>query len=173
MNELFVGLLLVFLDLNLGFGDHVFDVLPDFLGYLMMIRGLEILGGESRFFEKAKPLAMGLMIYSAVLYFVDAMAVTVYDQFVSFCLGLVAMAADILLSYWIVAAVRDMEKRQCRELEGEKLHSMWFYATVVQCITTFCSWIPLVGQIGAIGAMVMHVCFLAAFYHTKKRYETK
>ena len=173
MNELFVGLLLIFLDIDLDMGGNAFDVLPDFVGYLLMTRGLDALHGESRFFQKARPLAMGLMIYSAVLYFVNAMAATVYDQFVSFCLGLLAMAADVLLTSWIVAGVRDVETLRNRDLEGEKLGSMWRYAAVIRCITYFCSWLPLVGQIGAIAALVMHVCFLAAFYHTKKCYETK
>ena len=173
MNELFVGMLLVFLDVNIGFNDHVFDILPDFVGYLLMARGLEALARESRYFEKARPVAFGMTIYSGILYVVDALAVTVYSQFLSFCLGLLALAASLLLGYWTVSGIRDIE--QCRgwDLEGEKLRSMWLYATVIHVITYLCGWIPLVGQMGAIAALVMYICFLAAFYRTKELYEGK
>ena len=171
MNELFIGMLLVFLDVNIGFNNHIFDILPDFVGYFLMMRGLEALNGKSRYFEKARPVALGMAIYSAVLYAVDVLAVTVYSRFVSFCLGILALAASLLLGWWIVSGVREMERYQNRDLDGEKLQNFWLYMAIIQGITYACSWIPLVGTMGSIAALVMNICFLAAFYRTKTLYE--
>lgn len=173
MNELFVGMLLVFLNVNLSFGEHTFDVLPDFVGYLLMMRGLESLSPESRYFEKARPVAMGMMVYSAVLYVVNVLAVTVQAQFVSFCLGVLAMAVSLLLGYWIVSGVQDMEQQRAWDLEGEKLRSMWLYMSVIEVVTYVCGWIPLVGQMGVIAAIVMNICYLVAFYRSKNLYEAQ
>ena len=173
MNELFIGMLLVFLDVNIGFSSHIFDILPDFMGYFLMMRGLEALSGKSRFFEKARPVALGMAIYSAVLYAVDVLAVTVYSRLLSFCLGIVAMVAGLLLGWWVVSGVREMERIQNRDLEGEKLHSFWLYMAIIQGITYACGWIPLVGTMGSIAALVMNICFLAAFYRTKTLYEAQ
>lgn len=173
MNELFAGMLLVFLDVNIGFNDHIFDILPDFVGYFLMMRGLETMAVESHWFEKARPVAMGMMIYSAVVYLVDVLAVTVYSRVLSFCLGIVAMAASLLLGWWTVSGVRDMERRQNRDLEGEKLQNFWLYMAIIQTITCFCGWIPLVGTMGVAAALVMNICFLAAFYRTKNLYESR
>lgn len=173
MSEMFVGMLLVFLDVNVDFNNHIFDVLPDFVGYFLMMRGLEALARESRWFAKARPVAKGMVVYSAALYAVDALAVTVYSRFLSFCLGLPAMAASLLLGYWTVSGVREMEQLQNRDLDGEKLHSMWLYMAIIQGITYTCGWIPLVGTMGSIAALVMNICFLAAFYRTKSLYEAR
>ena len=173
MNELFIGMLLVFLDVNVEFNNHSMDVLPDFVGYLLMMRGLEGLSPMSRFFEKARPVAMGMMIFSAVLFGMDLLAVTVHARFLSFCLGLAGMICSLLIGFWIVSGVQDMERCRGWDLEGEKLHSMWLYSAVIQCITYVCGWIPLVGPMGSIAALVMYICFLAAFYRSKNLYEEK
>lgn len=173
MNALFIGMLLVFLDVNVGFNNHIFDILPDFVGYFLMMRGLEAMARESRWFAKARPVALVMAVYSAVLYAVDALAVTVYSRFLSFCLGLLAMAASLLLGWWTVSGVREMEQLQNRDLEGEKLRSFWLYMAIIQGITYACGWIPLVGTMGSIAALVMNICFLAAFYRSKNLYEAR
>lgn len=172
MNDLFVGMLLVFLDVNLGISRYLVDVLPDFLGYFLMMRGLEAMAAQSPYFGKARPLAMVMMIYTAVLYVVDALAVTVQSKFISFCLGLLATGASLLIGYWTVSGIRDVERRQRRDLEGEKLRNLWLYTAVIQGITYVCGWIPMVGTMGSIAALVMGICFLTAFYRTKKLYQS-
>ena len=173
MKDLFIGMVLVFLDVNLGLGEHTFDVLPDFVGYFLMLRNLETLSAQSQWFRKARPLAKSMTVYSAVVYAVDALAVTVHGKFLSFCLGILALIAGLLIGYWTVSGVRELEQRQNRDLEGEKLRSMWLYAAVIHVITYLCGWVPLVGTVGAIAALVMYVCFLAAFYRTMDLYERK
>ena len=173
MKALFAGMLLVFLDVNIGIDRYILDVLPDFVGYLLMTRGLKALYRQSGSFSKALPLAQGMIVFSGVLYVMDLLAVTIYDRFVSFCLGLAGLVCSLVLSHWIVSGVGDLERNRGWDLEGEKLRSMWLYAAVIQSIAYLCGWIPLVGQIGAVGAVVMHVCFLVAFYRSKDLYETK
>ena len=173
MKDLFLGMVLVFLDVNIGLGAYTFDALPDFVGYFLMLRNLEALSDQSQWFRKARPLTKVMTVYSAALYVVDALAVTVHGKFLSFCLGILALTAALLIGYWTVSGVRDLEQRQDRDLEGEKLRSMWLYAAVIHVITYLCGWVPLVGTVGAIAALVMYVCFLAAFYRTMDLYERK
>ena len=173
MKDLFIGMVLVFLDVNMGLGEHTFDVLPDFVGYFLMLRNLEALSDRSQRFWKARPLARVMMIYSTALYVVKALAVTVHGEFLSFCMGIPELIGCLLIGYWTVSGVRDLEQRQSRDLEGEKLRSMWLYAAVIHVITYLCGWVPLVGTVGTIAALVMHICFLAAFYRTMDLYEGK
>lgn len=173
MNLLFLGMLLVFLDVSAAVGGGSIDVLPDLVGYLLMLRGLGEISDESPFFGKIRPLAQAMVILSAVLMGTELFAVTVYGRFWHFCLGLAAMISGLLIGFWIVSGMRDMERRRGWDLEGEKLSSMWLCAAVIQSISCFCRWIPVVGQIGALGELVMEICFLAAFYRSKKLYEAK
>ena len=171
MRNLFIGMVLVFLDVKIGLGEHTLDVLPDFAGYLLMLRNLEALSNHSERFRKARPLALTMAVYTAVLYAVDALAVTVHGQFLSFCLGILALIASLWMGYWIVSGTRELEHRQERDLEGEKLYSFWLYMAVIQVITYACGWIPVVGDMGVIATLVMNICFLAAFYRTMDLYE--
>ena len=171
MKELFIGMALVFLDVNVGFNSHTFDVLPDFVGYFLMMRGFEALAAESPYFEKSRPLAMGMAVYGTALYAVNALAVTIQGQFLSFCVGVPSLVAGLLLGYWTVSGIRDVERRQNRDLDGEKLQSFWQPMAMIQGITYACGWIPLVGAVGSIAALVMNVCFLTALYRTMNLYD--
>lgn len=173
MKDLFIGMALVFLDVNFSVQGHSFDVLPDFVGYYLMLRELEQLAIHSNHFRKAHPWAKGMAIFSLVIYVFNALAVTIRDQFWSFCLGFAAQAIGLLIGYWIVSGVRELERKRNWRLGGEKLFNLWLYMTVITMITYASSWIPLVGAVGVIGALVMNLCFLAAFYRTMKVYEAK
>lgn len=171
MNNLFYGLLLVFLDFNLSFNDHTFELLPDFLGYYLMMRGLEELDNESDYFAKARPFAMGMMIYTAVLYALDVLAVTVYLEFVSWVLGLLATIVSLVIGYWVVSGIQDIETRHGWDLQGQRLRSMWLYTAVLQGIAYVCVWIPWVSIMGSLAAFIMGICYLVAFNSSRKLYQ--
>ena len=173
MKDLFIGMTLVLLDVNFSVQGHSFDVLPDFIGYYLMLRELEQLAAHSNYFRKAYPWAKGMAIFSLVIYVVNALAVTIRDQFWSFCLGFAAQAIGLLIGYWIVSGVRELERKRRWRLDGEKLFHLWLYMAVVTVITYASSWIPLVGTVGVIASLVMSICFLVAFYRTMKVYEAK
>lgn len=173
MKELFIGMVLVLLDVKLELGPFTGDVLPDFVGWYLMLPGLAALGAQNAHFRKVRPWAAVMVIGSAVLYVMEMTAGSLGSKVLNFFLGFAELAVGLLIGYWIVAGIRDMERLQNRELEGEKLQNLWLYMTVIQVITYGCGWIPMVGSVGAIAALVMNGCFLAAFYRTKERYECK
>ena len=173
MKVLLLGMLFVYLDLNLDLGGHILDVLPDFVGYLLMARGLSGLRRESGSFARALPVTQAMTACSGVLYVLEFVAGTVQDRFVNYCLGLAAVATGLLIGFWLVSGIRDLERTRGVDLEGEKLRSLWMYSAVVQCIASLCGWLPLVGSVCAMGAFVMNLCFLAAFYRSENLFEVK
>ena len=59
MNQIFLGMLFVFLDLTLNINNCTIDFLPDFVGYILMMKGLREMESESACFTKSRPWAMG------------------------------------------------------------------------------------------------------------------
>lgn len=173
MKELFIGMMLVFLDVKIGIGQFTADVLPDFVGWYLMLPGLAKLGSQSAHFRKVRPLAVAMVVGSAVLYVMELTAGTLSSKVLNFSVGFVALIISLLIGYRIVSGIRDLERRQNQNLEGEKLQNLWLYTAVIHGITYVCGWIPMVGTMGSVAALVMSVCFLAAFYRTKGLYECK
>lgn len=57
-NKIFIGMLLIIFDINLGF----INILPDFIGYIFIYAGLSILTPQNKFFEKGKMPALILVL---------------------------------------------------------------------------------------------------------------
>lgn len=171
MSNIFKGLLLITLDFYLDLGRIRIGLLPDFPGYILLIKGMEELAGESEKFAKAIPLAKVMVVYTAVLYMLDLFGISVQLNFWSWVLGIAGMIARLVVIYWLVLGVQDMEARHRWELQGGKLRSMWQAMAVLSVIGQLCSWIPYVAIATAIAGVIVNICFLVAFHGTKKRYE--
>lgn len=170
MQKIFLGLLFVFLNFHISIGSCQIGLIPDFVGYLLMGKGLEEMAGESTFFVRAKPLTMVMVLYTAALYAMDLFSLSVHLWLLGWVLGLAALGISLVISYWIVCGVREMETARHWNLRGQHLSGMWMCMAVVDGIASLCSWIPLVGLMGAIGAFAMGVLFLVAFHHTESCY---
>ncbi len=171
MNKLFWGLFFLYLDFNLNLGEMTLGLLPDFVGYFLLVQGFEELAGESPWFSRGKPFALGMTVYSAVLYVMNLMAARVSDSVVIWLMTLAVVAVQLYIGYCLVKGIMDMEQRRDWSLEGQQLWGLWMAMAVVSVMGTLLMIVPLVGGLAALGAGIMAVCFLICFYKTKKRYE--
>lgn len=67
INKIFWGLMFVLIDINIV----IIDVLPDIIGYFIVVSGLTQLQFHSAYFSKAKVLAVILALASLVLLFLN------------------------------------------------------------------------------------------------------
>ena len=173
MNGLFAGMLLVLLDLKIEIFGFALDALPDFAGYYLIFEMLAPLVSESPRLGRARMLSLGMAVFSGALWFMEAGAEDIHAQFLCFCLGIPALAGCLLLGHWTVTGIAELEQRRGWILEAEKLCSMWRYTALILAIAYFTGWVPLVGTVGSVAALVMSVCFLAAFFRTRGLYEKR
>ena len=170
MDKLFVGLLFVWLDMTVGVGSMKINILPDFLGYIFMVQGLETLMDKSAYFRKARPAAMVMVCYSLVIAITELVGLENSEPLISWILVLVNAVLGVLLLMWIVQGVRELEARMNVQLEGARLWTLWKVMAVVQVICALLYWIPILSGLLAISLLILGICFLAAFYGSKKRY---
>ena len=114
MDYLFWGFLLVFLDINIHFGVSTVDFLPSWLGYLLMIKGLDTLAEESERFAAARPWCVGMTVYTGVLWIADLFALGAELTFFTWLLGL----AGTCVSFYITSIILDgIDRMQLRHGE--------------------------------------------------------
>lgn len=170
MNDLFVGSIFVFLNINVHLGNVQLGLLPDFVGYFLIARGLATAAEDSRYFMKAKPWAQGMAFCSLCLYILDLLAGSAQMQMLAWVLSLAALAVKFLIGYWIIAGFLQIEQARGWDLQAEKLRSMWVFSAVLNGICTICGWIPFVGAVGVLASCIIGICYLAALYKTKNLY---
>ena len=143
--KLFLGLIFILVDAEFKTGDTVIGLLPDFIGYFMIMKALDQRNDPWRH------LAFGLMLGSVVLYVADLVSKGTGASMVFWCLELLVGIGMLVLIRRIIRCHKGP-----RELHWV-LVCIWLLAWLL-------SWVPLVGTVCAIAYIVVVGCFLAAAY---------
>lgn len=173
MNTIFLGLVLVLLDVDVTIGTATIELLPDFLGFFLILKGMTSLAGENKFFNLGRHMAFGLAIAYFVLFVAALMNPGTVGKVIFWCAGLAALIGQLALMKKIVAGVRQMELDLGRDLKGERIQAMWLILVVLSILRHLLSWVPIVGGVCGIAELLVGILFLAAFRECAKRYKAK
>ena len=78
MKSIFISLFFIFLDFSINFGNMRIGLLPTFVGYLLLYRGLKTIYTESPHFAKMQPFSMGMAVYNGLLYILDFLGMSLW-----------------------------------------------------------------------------------------------
>lgn len=170
MKNIFTGFLLVFLNFDLNLGSSKIGLLPDFLGYIIMIKGLNELAQDSVRFIKAKTYAFGMAFYTGILYIFDFLGITPYFGVISYLLSVLATVVSLYISYNIVMGVFDIEKKYGISLDGERLKSAWMLNAVFSVLSYMLYWAGPLAVFSVIAFFIVAVYFLVVFNKSKNLY---
>ena len=68
MKKIVFGFLLIFLNFNLNFNRVSINVLPDFVGYYLLLQGMAQMKEENPRFAAPRPFTVGMVVYTAILW---------------------------------------------------------------------------------------------------------
>jgi len=181
MKKLFWGFFFIYLNFNLTFNGHQLNILPDFVGYILLLKGMGELAEESACFDRAKPFAAVMTVYSAILWIGALLAVT-SEGWIASVLGLIALALALYISWLLIRGVREIEEQAGEDFGGGALFSRWKILLCVQVISRLLglmanlanlSVIYTLGAAVSIAGMVVIVTYLLAWYRTWSAYENR
>lgn len=168
MKNIFTGFIFIFLDINFNFNLFKIDVLPDFVGYILMIKGLTEMSEQSPLFIKVKPYAIGMAVYTAILYCMDLLSVS-FEPWL-YLLVLVSTVISLSISFGIITGVKEIEEKFGTDLNGISLKSTWTFFAVFNIASLVFLWVPVLAIICVVVAGISSICFLVAFNRSKKLY---
>ncbi len=173
MKKIFIGLLLCFLDLNIGSGTFQIDFLPDILGFILIILGLNELSVLSVYFGKAKLFTVLSLFFSLLFGLVGFLGIL--SPFI--LKPIEALIGNILLlsmSWYIIKGMLDYEVAFQKDILARSLKTVfkWFAGLIVA--TSLLLAIPALSFFAGIGAFLVYIFFLISFYKSMKLfYATK
>lgn len=142
---LFLGLIFILVDIPVTVGTAVIGLLPDFIGFFLIMKGLEAREDPWRH------LAFGLVLAGVVLFVSDLVDKQTAARVGFWCFGAVAEILTLLLVY--------------RTVRGHKrLRELFPVLVCIRMLALLCGWVPLVGTVCGAANAVVTVCFLAAAY---------
>lgn len=137
--RIFQGLLLVLLDFRIQF----IDILPDFLGYILIFRALGTLASQHPYFSKGRPFALVLIFLSLVTIIKLPNANILEDSLATqqlewLLLGQGIFILDLFLFFWLSQGVCQLATERGLEELREKASFRWkFYLTVASILLVY------------------------------------
>lgn len=149
--------------------------MPDFIGYILVWRGLVQLTPESSIFKKLIPASIAFIFASTAKYILTMFNLLSNDntfssdKMVTFIVNILYTTATLFFCYLVVRGIRDMEIKRNAEFYSAKLFRAW----VAVFVFTICAAIPVTGlpTVGTLGIVVVSAMFLVRMWDSMKNYK--
>jgi len=171
MQQIFIGYLFLFFNFEI----NGIDLLPGFIGYILIFVGLGKLKNESSYFQKARPWAIVMTVFE-ILSFAELMIQTELSVLLFRILGLAGAAISIYIMYCIVMGIGGIEKTYSVPMGYEKLMLLWKIASVLRIAIAVVTLLPT--ELGviisielAIVGIIVNIIFLVHINKAKKAYK--
>ncbi|MGN1443332.1 MAG: hypothetical protein ACI4XE_05735 [Acutalibacteraceae bacterium] len=172
MRNIFIGMIFVFFNFDLNFEAVKVGLIPSFIGYIFIVKGLNELSCRYPVFSSARPFAVGMGIYSAVLYVMDLLTVSASLGYFFVPFGLVASAVSLYISYSIIKGIASIEQSILVDLNSKQLKTIWIFRAVFElCSYAYIVFAPI-AIICTIAGFVVSCYYLYVFHKAVVLYES-
>ena len=155
MTKIFVGFLFVFLNFNLTLNDtYVINLLPDFVGFILLYVGTRELLEESPRYTTAGPWLLGLN-----------------GGWVISLLTLVAAAVTYYATWLVIKGFEDIEKNNSVGIAAAESMRSWKICAILNIVAVALSWVPVLSVLLLLGMVVVTIMLLVSLNKTRKLYE--
>ena len=171
MNLIIWGLVCIFLDVNLPVGQVTIDILPDFLGFLLIAYGMQQYASQSEYYRKIRPFVWGAAAVSAAVYIANMVGVIPLNTMPAVVITVILMVLYLITTYYIYRGIRELEQKQGRVLGAENLRRIWLIMAAAEALTLVCYYLPVLVLLQMILSFAANVAFLVQIIRTKRLLE--
>ena len=168
MNKLFGGFFFLFLNFNLNFNGASLQLLPDWLGFLLLVAACNELECESELFQKPRPFCVGLAVYTGLLWLMDLLGISASLGVLSWILSLASTCLNLYVTMLIVDAITNVEMRRNYDLCAAHLRKVWKVLAVCTVAAHLLLILPALAAICVLVAAISAILFLVAVHGTRK-----
>lgn len=170
MGQIWIGLIFTTINFNLTTGDCVIGLLPDFVGYWFICKGLMELEEKSDWFKKVKPFAMLMIGVSAVVYVLNVFGFYANMGMIATGIDVITIGIVIYITYGVVMGVQSIEQKYKVSLVGDIMKQAWGFKSVLLIGSYIAVFIPVLAIILVIGSFLAGIWFLIVFLQSKRLY---
>lgn len=172
MGKFFWGFFFIYLNFNLSVNAHTLNILPEFVGYFLLLQGLKELDEESGVFAGVRPFAVGMAVYTGILWVGALLGITGTGSWLSTLLNLVSTAVSLYISWAIIQGIREMEERHEADFNSAGMLLAWKVLLVANIVSYVLMLVlPVAAVVALMAALVGIILLLVAFWWGKKCWE--
>lgn len=173
MKLIFIGLIFVMLELNLGI-----NILPDFVGYLLIWKGCNDFAKDSSKMAAVRPVALILTGLSAVVYVMALLKLTAGLGIIGNVIEIVMVLGSLLVVYMLGQGVREIETLNNVELNSVAILNSWKLLAIAEIgayamilLGNVLSVLTLIGSVLVLATFLFKVVLLVSAYFSNKMYK--
>lgn len=171
MKKIFLGLLFISFNYAINIHNMSVGLIPDFIGYLLMLFGTKELISESENFSKVRPALMGMLVFSVIIYLLNlAGIIGTSNEVLAMLINIIAVIGSLYSSYMITCGVADMETNLNIKLAADKLMYKWKIKAMFLILGYLVIFIPIASLICMLVALIFTIIYLVDFNHSKNYY---
>lgn len=162
MSRIFWGFLFVMIHINITVGNSVIQILPNFIGFFLILSGVDALKDLAPGFEKIRGWVFLMALLETAVWLFSLVGRFSPNRPVTVITNIVLLALSLYIQYYTVVGIREMEEAKRLDLSSAKLFSMWKITavfSVVSYIGSFFNWL------GAIIILISVIADLAFLYY--------
>lgn len=171
MDYIIMGFVFLLIDFSLSFGEATLDLFPDFVAYLLILKGLRKFLKKGTYFVKCEKAAQIMFGVSLVIFVLNMTGVLSRIMILAIICGVINTTARLYISYNLVIGIKEVEESDGCNLEGETLLKCWKVMAVFAVIGFGTVFIPIVRALVGIAGLVTSILFLMGLYDTGKASE--
>ena len=155
MHNFFVGMLLVFLDFSIKFGSaeqYIINLIPDFLGYIFILKGINEMMRESAVFDRAIKPAKTLVAFGIIAFVANAAGVADRHENISSIGAFIMLVFEIKLWFRIIEGIEDVERNRNIFLNSPELRRVWKILAVIKVVVALWTMLAITVLAGSIFA---------------------
>ena len=168
MQNIFLGFLFEMLDFNLDIGASTIGLIPDFIGFWLLNKGMSELSTESDIFSRKSGLALILMACSLVIYVIDLLGLSL--GLLGPIIGIAMTIAKLYLEYQVLMGMFELEEYNHTHLGADDCKTKWIFVMVMNLLNIVLIWIPFINIVCLIIAFIMGIVFLVSVNTFKNNY---
>lgn len=176
MKLIFWGLIFLFFDINLNFGSSTISILPEFVGYALILKGMKRV--DCGAYLTARPWVDVGIIYSAIVWVLNCLGILAQLTTMAVFAILFAIAGSLLklgVVYWITKGICELEESLEYNLSGKSLKTAWIVLAVWVVLVQVTSLLQMAAfaLIALIASVIFMIYYLICFHKSRKAYEER
>lgn len=170
MTKILIGFLLVFLDYTFSPKKGVVvEILPDFIGYLLVMTGAVQLRRDGSFYALLAIGSMAMAAFSALTYSQGLMAVELSER-TDIVLSAIALAGSFATAILFLLALRQGEALHRHNFGSSDIRSALIFMAITTVLAFVFQILPVMGIIGIMIGFLGNMFFLFELGRTRNKY---
>ncbi len=177
MSKIFIGMFFILFDLKLFLFILNFNILPDFIGYIILLLGIMELKECSKHYKNIIPITICMIIISSIISIINFLMINI-NPVVNEFIDLITTGIFMYLLYEIILGIKDMEKADDNNYKSTTLYKIWQVLLIVLSVGYLSLIIPHFSEntfliiFLSITNIIIFLIFVIAFYITKNIYNS-